>query len=382
MINPISAIGSSRAPRSILMIGDKMVKWTSWTIEHSGVHEAGTIHVTVAAPYEDWRWWIQQTETIIEVYAGVPPNTTFYTTADLTPLMTARIDDMSLDPATMTLTLTGRDLAALFIDKKISGDFKNQTSSQVVQKMFDDISTTGGVTGMSAVIDPTDTLIGSFVSADVVQLQKQSTAWTLMTYLAQHETMQCFVLGKTLYFGNFTCGSLGNAISNEPYSIVFQPPTKDRPYAVANAQKLSLSRNMTLAGNVSLKVSSMHGQKNVKSKATATAANPNLTIGTGAQSVQKTQTTEYSFPNLSQAECAKKATQMLNEMTKHELKLEATVPGDTVLFPWTPVIVSGTGTLLDDTYQIAKVSRTFDSSGYRMTLSCQTGSSKKEVKIT
>jgi hypothetical protein len=382
MINSISSIGSGRAPRSILMVGDKMLKWTSWTIEHSGVYEVGTIHVTVAAPYEDWSWWYMQTEICVEVYVGFPPNRASYSTDDLTSLMIARIDDMSLDPATMTLTLTGRDLAARFVDKKISGDFRNLTSSQVVQKVFNDMSAADELQGMTANIDPTNTPIGSFSSADVVQLQKQTTAWTLMTFLAQRETMQCFVLGKVLYFGSFGCGSLGGVISNEPYSIVFQPPTKDRPYPIANAQKLSLSHNMTLAGNVSLSVSSHDGQKNVKSKATATSTNPNLTIGTGAQSVQTTQTVQYSFPNLSQAECSKKAKQLVEEMGKHQLKLEATVPGDTVLFPWTPVVVSGTGTLLDDTYQIAKVSRSFDSSGYKMTLSCQTGSSEKKVKIS
>lgn len=382
MINSFSAIGSGRAPRSILMVGDRKLNWTSWTIEHSGVYEAGTIHITVAAPFEDWRWWFQQTETIVDVFVGFPPNTTFYNTDDLTLLMTARIDEMNLDPATMTLTLTGRDLAARFIDQKINGDYRNLTASQVVQKVFNAMSAANELQGMTAIIDPTTTPVGSFSSADVVQLQKQTTAWTLMTFLAQHETMQCFVLGRVLYFGSFGCGSLGGTLTNEPYSIVFQAPTKDRPYPVANAQKLSLSHNMTLAGNVAISVNSLQPQKNLKSKATATATNPNLMIGQGAQSVQQTQTTEYTFPNLSQAECSKKAAQLLAEMSKHQLKLEATVPGDTVLFPWTPVVVSGTGTLLDDTYQIAKVSRTFDSSGYKMTLSCQTGSSEKKVKIT
>lgn len=376
MINSNPNNGQARTPRSILLNGAQPIDWTSWSIEHSGIYEAGTITITVPAPYADWPKWMQQTEVIIDVYAGFPRDPQHYTNADLTLLMSARIDNLKLDPATATLTLTGRDLTSLFTDRKTDGNFKNLTASQVITSLADQFPE------VQKQIAATTTKVGVYYDEDKVQLQKQTTMWTLMTYLAQHEGKQCFVLGRTLYFGDFKNATLGKAISNQPYAIFFQPPTQDRPYPIANVEKLSFSHDMRLAGEVKVRVRSYHGAQNKVSTVTKSSPKTNQIVEQSAKPTQAPTVYDFTFPDLTDKACEEKAQQILNEISTHELKMDATAPGDTVLYPWTPVTVSGTNTIFDTTYQISKITRSFDTRGFTMTMSCRTEPSEKTVKLS
>jgi hypothetical protein len=51
------------------------------------------------------------------------------------------------------------------------------------------------------------------------------------------------------------------------------------------------------------------------------------------------------------------------------------------VFPWTPVTVAGTGTAFDTTYQISRISRSFDVRGFQMNLSCRTMPAQNTVKL-
>jgi phage protein D len=370
MINQIPTTGQGRTPRGILMVGGTAIQWTGWSIEHNGVYEAGTIHIEVPAPYTEWRWWTQQAEIIVDVYAGFPSDPQNYGIADLTLLMTARIDDLRLDPARSVLTLSGRDLTALFTDNKTDAKYPNMTSSAIVAALA------AKFPALQTNIQPTTQLVGAYYDADQVQMQRQDSMWTLLTYLAQREGLQCFVLGRTLYFGAF-----GAVVSDAPYAIVLQPPTPQRPYPAANAEKLSFSHDMTLSGDVTVRVRSYHGAKNASYSATAKSTKAGKAIEKGATVAQSAQAYDFTFPGLTQADCAAKADQLLGDIAKHEMKMEATVPGDVQVFPWTPVTVAGTGTAFDTTYQISRISRSFDVRGFQMNLSCRTMPAQNTVKL-
>lgn len=373
MINQLPTKGEGRAPRSILMIGGTTIDWTSWTMEHNGIHEAGTISIDVPAHYSVWSWWTQQTEILIDVYAGFPKNPQNFGTSDLTQLMVARIDELKLNPATQTFHLAGRDLTSLLTDNKSDAKYPNMTAS--------DIATAIALKyGLTPNVQKTKGMVGAFYKADHVNMQVQQTPWTLLTYLAQHEGLQCFVLGRTLYFGDF-----GTTISNQPYLIDYTAPTPSTPFGQSNAERLDFTHDLTLAGDIVVRVRSYHGYKNAAYSATApdkSTARTLKRIERHSHVAQAVQHYDYIFPGKTQEECQKKADELLKELSRHELKLDAVLPGDVLIYPWTPIEVRGTGTIFDATYQAARIRRSFDTRGFKMDLHCKTVPAQETVTLS
>src|ERR1700693_1214568 len=56
-------------------------------------------------------------------------------TGAVAPFILGQVDSAEIDQVRKVLTLTGRDLSALFIDAKTTEKFQNQTSSQIAQTL-------------------------------------------------------------------------------------------------------------------------------------------------------------------------------------------------------------------------------------------------------
>lgn len=345
MLNTLPTAGTLAAPRSILMVGSKVIDWCDWFAGHNGIYEAGTLRVEVPAKFADWAWWTQQTEILIDVYVGFPQDPRNYSVRDLTLLQTYRVDSVRLNAMTQGITVSGRDLTGLLTDRKVDLKFQNQTASQVATYL-------AGLAGLTADVQATKDLVGHFFTLDHVSLHRQQTIWSILTYLAQREGYQCFVLGRKLHFGKFS-----SALSNEPYLIQYEPPTTDRPYPRSNAVDLEFEHDLTLANDVSVRVRSYHGMKNAVYTSIATASKTTKRIERDATLAQSVQQYDYPFVGLTQAQCDAKAQQLLDQISKHEYKMEARLPGDAIIYPWTPIEVRGTGTPYDTTYQAARVLR-------------------------
>jgi phage protein D len=346
MLNQLPTTGTLAAPRSILKVGDKVIEWDGWDTEHNGIFEAGTIRVDVPARFADWAWWTQQTEILVDVYVGFPKDPMNYSASDLTLLQTFRIDSIRPNWKTLGISLSGRDLTSLLTDQKIDIKFPNQTASQVVTQIAQQV-------GLTPNVQATTDLVGHYFTLDHVSLHHEKTMWTLLTYLAQHEGFQCFVLGHTLYFGQFS-----SALSNEPYLIQCDPPTTERPYPTSNADELEFEHDLTLAQDVKVRVRSYHGNKNAVYTSIATASRTAKRVERSAALAQSVQQFDFIFNGLTQAQCDAKAQQLLEQISKHELKMSARLSGETKIYPWTPILVQGTGTPFDTTYQAARVRRT------------------------
>ena len=370
-INTIPASGAARMPRAILEVGGTAIPWVSFDMQHNGVFEAGTLSVKMPAAFSRWPFWTQQTEILVDVYVGYPSDPEDYGTADLTLMMTARIDEFRLDPAASTITLCGRDLTSLFIDNKVDGTYQNMTSSAVVAQLA------AKFPQLQANIAATTGWIGNYLKQDSVQIQASTSMWKLMTYLAQHEGLQCFVLGRQLYFGDF-----GSTVSDAPYAIVYRPPSGTGAAPGINAMRLEFSHDMTISGDVAVRVRSFHGAQNAAYSYTAKGARQQKSLEKSLKTVQTAQEYDFVFPGLTQSQVRKKAETLLQQISRHEYKLEAAVPGDLATFPWTPVTVSGTGTAFDTAYQIARIGRSFDARGYCMTISARTAPNEQEVKLS
>lgn len=344
-INTLPTTGTLAAPRSILMVGGTAIDWLSWSCEHNGIYEAGTIRIELPGDYTKWPWWTQQTEILVDVYVGFPKDPQNYSASDLTLLQTYRIDSIRLNAQTLGITLVGRDLTALLVDKKVDIKFQNQTASQIATYL-------AGQVGLTPNVQTTKDLVGTFFTQDHVNLHRQQPMWSILTYLAQHEGLQCFVLGRTLYFGAF-----GSALSSQPYLIQYTPPTSATPYPQSNATSLEFEHDLTLANDVSVKVMSYHGMKNAVYTSIATSDKTTKRIEKNADLAQSVQQYSFPFVGLTQAQCDAKAQELLEKISKHEMKMEATLPGDTLIYPWTPVVVQGTGTPFDTTYEAARIRR-------------------------
>lgn len=334
-------------PRFILKAGDTVLDWCKWEYEHTGLQEAGTIRIELPIPADKWAFWTQQTELNIDAYFGYPPDPHNYSATDLTKLMTARIDELDFDPARGVLSLSGRDLTSLLIDEKTSEKYPNMTASQIALLLAAKV-------GLKTKIQPTTKTVGSYYAADHVYLQQEQTLWTLLTYLAQRESMQCFVLGDTLYFGNFQ-----SQLAPNPYVITVQPPSTDRPYTIANAKTLKFSHSMTIARDIEVTVRSYHGARNASYKATATRTREKITAR-GMLSYGAVQKYDYIIPGLDKGGCQERALQIAQQISQHEYRVEASLPGAEILYPWTPFEVKGTGTPFDATYKISRITRSFN----------------------
>lgn len=345
MLNQLPLEGSLAAPRAILKVGSKEIEWDMWDAEHNGIYEAGTIRIEVPAAYDDWAWWTQQTEILVDVYVGFPKDPMNYSASDLTLLQTYRIDSIRPNWKTLCISLSGRDLTSLLTDQKIDVKYPNQTASQIATAIAQQV-------GLTPNVQATTDLVGHYFTLDHVSLHHEKTMWTLLTYLAQHEGVQCFVLGRTLYFGQFN-----SALSNEPYLIQCDPPLPFRPYTTSNATDLEFEHDLTLAQDVKVRVRSYHGNKNAVYTSIATANRTAKRVERDANLAQTIQTFDFIFNGLTQAQCDAKAQELLSQISKHELKMSARLPGETLIYPWTPILVQGTGTPFDTTYQAARVRR-------------------------
>ena len=366
MINTIQPHGSIDASRSILKIGSSVMDFTEWEASHSGIMEAGTFRATLPAPIAQWPWWAQQTEILVDVYAGTPKDPLNYSADDLTLIMTARCDQIDLDPQTQDINLCGRDMTSLLIDNKTTEKWPNLTSSEIAQKI-------AALWGFQSSIQTTTGIVGHFYTADHVKLAKADTYWNILTYLAQHEGFQCFVLGRTLYFGKF-----GAQSTLDPYVITLEA---NGNFVQSNASRLKFSRDLTLAQDLTVTVHSYHGYRGAAFTGSATATKTAKNIERDAELAQALQHYDYTIPGLTQPECALKAQQILAELTRHELKMSAGLPFDVTLFPWVPVQVTGSGTPWDATYTPQNVTRRFGKDRVSMRVEARTGIPQQTVTL-
>ena len=66
---------------------------------------------------------------LVEIFAGFPKNPLQYDESNLQSRIYGRVDSVEFDPVSAQLTLSGRDLTALFIDEQVTLLFQNMTAS-------------------------------------------------------------------------------------------------------------------------------------------------------------------------------------------------------------------------------------------------------------
>ena len=269
-----------------------------------------------------------------EVIDGVAPliGLMVGTSDTMTTLIVGKADTSEYDPVNNTAHVSGRDLSAYFIDTKTEEKFQNQTSSEIV-------TTLASRAGLTPNVTATSTPVGRYYEIDHARLTNDISEWTLLNYLAQEEGFDIFVTGTTL---NFQPSAQGSAAG---YTIQYTPPSAAEIQS-GNFISLSCSRSQTLAKGTVVKVVSWNSKQQTAFTATAKR-------GTAAGA----QVYTFKMPGLDQGQAQTIANNKLDEITKHERKIDVTMPGELVLQPRQLVALAGTGTGYDQNYYIDEINR-------------------------
>lgn len=337
--------------------------WIQWSVSNNSYFEADTFSVNFAASAlpsaNDADWLSQQSELFIEILAGFPSNPWKPTAAELTSLIYGRVDNIDWDLAGTTVALTGRDLTAAFIDKKLTTQYQNQTASAAVTAIAQ-------AHGLSVMATSTSELIGAYMHNDQVRIQATQSEWDFICWLAREAGFVAYVQGQSLYFGP------DQRVGADPYVIQWKPPTADQNWPTSNVRSLSVSRAMTVAKGITVTVRSPSHTKKTPT-VQSYPSNPKATQAGKASPFGSVQTYYYNVePNLTPQQVEQRAEQLYNQIVSHAMKLSAELPADLLMDVSVPVQLTGTGTKWDQTYYPRLITRSMSmDDGFLMAVEAQ-----------
>jgi hypothetical protein len=352
-------------PRAIVKLGGQIVDgWLSWEVTSNSFYEADTFRVSFVIgdlpDSNNLNWFSTQKEIFVEILAGFPSNHDQPDPSELQSLIYGRVDNMDPDLAEGIIDLTGRDLTAVFIDSKITSQYVNKTSSQIVTTLA------GRHAGMTASAQATKTRAGTYYDKDQVQLQASRSEWDLITYLARKEGFVAYVSGMTLFF------QPNPVDESNAYDITWEPPSDDNASPSSNTQSLKFSRDLTVGKGIAVTARSANfltGKAVVQSYPSQAKA-----IQAGkASPFGKVQNFYFNMSaGHTPVEVEAFAKAQYDIIISHEMKLTARLPGDNRLSILTPIKVTGTGTAWDQTYFPRSITREMSiDAGYEMTVEAQ-----------
>ncbi len=342
MLNSIATVGTARQPGAIVRIGGAAISgWINWSVSNNSYYEADTFSVSFATSKlpaaNNANWFSQQTEIFVEVLAGFPSNQLNPDASQLTSLIYGRVDDIEWDVGETLLTLTGRDLTAAFIDKKLADDYHNQRAYQVVSALAASHNITPVVTKTTAVI-------GTYYNSEQVRMQANRSEWDFIAWLAREEGFVAYVTGQSLYFGPDPRNT------NNPYVIRYTPPNDTQGAPSVNATELRFARSLTVAKGISVVVRSASLTSNTPVVQSYPGAGKTIQAGK-ASPFGSVQTYYFNATSgLTPVQAQQLAETKYNEIVSHAMKVEGEMPADLLLGINTPLQVTGTGTAWDQVY--------------------------------
>lgn len=353
-LNKLPVVPEVRRPRTIVKIdGESVPACVSWSVQNNSYEQADTFQLTLATgglpPDRNANWFCSRTELRVEIFAGFPANPLQYDEEGMSSLIYGKVDSVELDLASAQMTLSGRDLTALFIDTKVTMQFQNLTASQAAAQL-------AAVHGLQVAGDETKVPVGKLYTRDHVSMTSQRSEWDLLAELARAEEFVCYVAGKTLFFGKRP------PAPSEPYELRWG--RDDNGVSMVNTTSLGLSRDLTVAKGVTVEAKSWN-KKQAKNFVARYSNEPD-----GGKGRKPTYTVERN--GLDQAGTQRLAKQKHDEVVQHEMKLHARLPADHILTQTDTIRLAGTGTTFDQDYLVDSITRSMSlSEGYVMEVSAK-----------
>lgn len=290
-------------------------------------------------------YWAQSVGDELEIYAGFKDQSG---QGQPKKLIYGQVDDIEYDPVGRSITLSGRDLSARFIDNRTAEQFQDQTASQVVQ-------TLAARRGLKASVTATTTRVGTYYELYHLRLTKDQAEWDLLMFLAEQESFDLWVSDETLNFQPPV------PLSADPYVLTWSDQGQGQRNA--NFEDLKLHRSQTLAKDIIVKVISWNQaqETTVTSIAKRSVANKSQRVGGDAQ------TFTFHPPNLNKQQADKFAAAKAEEITQHERVITGRLPGDNLMSNRSLIKLTGTGTAWDQMYFVDTVTRRMSvTEGYAM----------------
>ena len=335
-------IDTFRRPRCRLVVSGSVISGCqSFEVSVNNLGQAATFFVQVADETDASEVGVQWRDNDvidISIQVGFIPLGLSESAVDWQELISGRVDRIRLDPVTGTIILEGRDYAARLLDLPVTENFLNYTSSEIAVQLAQRC-------GLSAVVDRTPSIIGQYYQIEHARIalsrfSKFSTAWDLLSNLAQIEGFDLWVQGSSLFFRPSTYrGSTVHTISFQPSSQISASPS-------VNVSSLTLERSLALAGGIPVSVLSWNSRQRRRVSARSDSASGALSASINVVR-----------PNLLQDAAQMLANGIYGQTSGHERRLIATMPADLTLSPRDGILLTGVGSSWDGTYRVDSIDR-------------------------
>jgi phage protein D len=338
-----------RQPRGLVKInGARVDGWTAIETEENDYVQPDNFTVDFAmsalAKETDAAWFASQATLDFEIFIGFPADGENFNEAELDSMFFGRADDIDFDWLTGKIRVTGRDLTARLMDHKSSEKHVNLTASQIARKV-------AAKYGLTPVVTETSTKAGKLYQLDKVDLQVQRTEWDLLTWLAQEEGFVCYTQGRELHFEPRP--PEGQA---SPYVVKRVAETEALTQS-GNYVSLSTGRSLTVARDIKVTVRSWNSKRKRAFERVARRSG-------GGGDVQEY---NYTIAGLDPDQAQKRAQQILEDLSKHQMRLAFEGPADNELRLQKTIRLEGTETAFDQVYYPESIIRALSKDeGYTM----------------
>ncbi len=367
MINDLNIHSFSAPPRGIVKINNQFTKFKTLTVNTQNYYIADTVSLEIPL-YEnepfDFDFWASVENIEIEIYTGFPADPVNFTINDLDRIFVGIIDNIDVDPVQGLVHISGRDLSALLIDEKATSSLLNKKTSEIATLLAQKHD-------LTPIVTETNTRAGSLFNDSSTFVVNQYSEWDLLSFFAQQDEFFVFVEGKDLHYEPLSTEN------QEPYGIKINDITIDGGTLKGSVVDIKLSRGLTLARDVIVKIKSFDSY--YLTAVTATARS----VHKSGSSKFKTQTYSYDIPNLSVDQANKRAKAILRNITQHEIILSARLPADNLLNKQSVVKLVESQTKFDQVYFIQSIQRVLDFEGtYEMFVIAKNHDTNTDVTIS
>lgn len=359
-LNPPTVSSRLRSPRGMAVINGLIADgFVECEVDNNSFYQADTFRAVFALSGQtasmDWAWWASRSNIEVDIRVGFPADPERPQRSELPSLIYGLADNIDIDPVADEIVISGRDMTSVFIDALTTEKFQNLTSSAIAQQLAERHGLTFDGTA-------TITKVGKYYEIDHARLTNKMSEWDLLTFLGHEENFDVWVTGKTLHFQPKV------SPSDDPYVLHW-----DRDKTEFNGIGVKLSRALTISKGIIVQVRSWNQRQKkgftVQREATHRY---NEVLKNSAQPVGNAQTYAFVVPNLTPEQAIKYAEARLSGLSRHEMHLSASLPGDEILTTRNVIQLSGTGTEFDQVYFPDSIIRTYNRDmGYTMEVSAK-----------
>lgn len=263
-------------------------------------------------------------------------------------LLAGRADELQIDLAARRVTLSGRDYTADLIETTLTEKWPNKTASEIARILAEKA-------GLSAEVTETSARVGTYYAREHAHLADETTAWTLLTYLAEREGFDCYVQGRTLHFA-----PPPDPKSAPRWTLQYTPGEPDARAPRTQTMGLQLTKSLTISRELVVRVVSWNSSKKRSIEGMSRSRRPARSSGGQFQSA-----VNYVFriPGLTEEQADERARQLALDLTKNLRSFDADLPGHPDIDIRTIVTITGTGGSFDTEYMLDEIERRI-SQGY------------------